>query len=308
MKPTWVVMLLMAGCTVAAVGGREALGAEAEPRSVADIGAELIAGNYEKAAADAKAFLRNAEDENALIEARRILAVSLRKQGKWREAAGAYQGLSRQCAEGSDERFRYAAIADVLQSSPKGVYRGFDEKKKLSDDAVLKEALVKWATFRCKRLSGYSRRLGRARSPQDVLKIMQPAAEEAKGIFVVAPKAPADEAHQVATTASRKLEQIKKRVCAVLEQKLQKYQPKMERPWSFTNIEKKDIKETNGLCLQMAAAEEAFREGLDVFAGGSEWSGVDSLRAESSARQNDYRQLAAQYIVPEYETIEFDSF
>jgi len=308
MKSTWVVTLFLASWALVSAYGRAASGTDAEVQSVADIGAELIAGNYEKAAADAQKFLRTAEDEDAATEARRILAVSLRKQGKWREAAGAYQALSRQFPKGSDDRLRYAATSDVLLASPKGVYKGTDEKQKLSDDAALKAALAKWATFRCTRLSSYCQRLGRARSPQDVVRIILPAAEEARGIFLVGPDTPPDEAHRVAKTAGQKLELIKKRVCAVLEQKLQKYQPKMKRPWSFTNVEKKDIKKTNELCLQMADTEVAFRETLAAFVGGSEWSEAAALRSESSARQNDYRQLAAEYVVPEYETIEWDSW
>jgi len=214
MKSTWVVTLFLASWALVSAYGRAASGTDAEVQSVADIGAELIAGNYEKAAADAQKFLRTAEDEDAATEARRILAVSLRKQGKWREAAGAYQALSRQFPKGSDDRLRYAATSDVLLASPKGVYKGTDEKQKLSDDAALKAALAKWATFRCTRLSSYCQRLGRARSPQDVVRIILPAAEEARGIFLVGPDTPPDEAHRVAKTAGQKLELIKKRVCA----------------------------------------------------------------------------------------------
>ena len=291
-------------CALTGFPGPARVAVADDAQQLADIGAELMAGKYEKAATQAKAFLAEAKDKEAIVEARRILAECFRKQGDWRAASGAYTALSRACPATSEDRLRYEAIGDVLKATRDGVYGpavATGEKRKLSDDKALDAALAMWAQLKCKILKSVCSRLARARSPADVVKIVRPAAEETRGIFLVAPDTSPDEARRVAQVASAKLGQICKGARSVLERKLHKYEPKMDDPWTFTNIEKRDIKKTQELCTQLAAAEQAFQETLADLAGPGEWSEAESIRAACTDRQGTYRELAEEFVVPAYE-------
>jgi len=291
-------------CAMTVLPGAARAAVADDAQRLADIGAELMAGNYEKAATQAKAFLGETKEKDSIVEARRILAECLRKQGNWRAATGAYTALSQACPAGSEDRLRYGAIGDVLKVTRDGVYGpavATGEKRKLSDDKALDAALAMWAQFQCKKLKLVCSRLARARTPADVVKIVRPAAEEARGIFLVAPDTSPDEARRVAQVANTKLGQICKGVRSVLERKLHKYEPKMDDPWTFTNIEKRDIKQTHDLCSQMAAAEQAFQEALADLAGPGEWAEAESIRAACTDRQGTYRELSEEFVVPEYE-------
>jgi hypothetical protein len=288
-----------------------------DAQRLADINADLTAGKYEKAAEEAKAFIGETNDKDAVLEARRVLAECLRKQGDWRSASGAYTALSRACPEGSEDRLRYQAIGEVLRATNSaGVYGpalAQGEKRNLSNDEALNDALAMWAELQCKRFKSITARVARARSPADVLKLIKPAAEEARGMFAVAPdtkrgeaaqKAIQEQTRQMALTASAKLNQLCKAARSVLERKLHKYQPKMKTPWAFTNIEERDIEQTNKLCNQMAAAEQVFLETMADLAGAGEWPQAESIRGACTDRQATYRELASQFVVPEY-TVEF---
>ena len=295
-----VAMLGVAGAVAAPVWADAA----AEAQRVAEIAGTFSAGDYAKAVDGAKRFLGGARDPESVTEARRILAESLRKQGLWRPAGGAYTALSRCCPKGSDDALKYGATADVLNATVNGVYKpamASGEKRKLSDDEALEAALAKWAAFRCTRFKAQCSRLVGARSPQAVIAIVQPAAQEAHGIFVVAPETPADEPRRLAKAAGAKLALIHRGVAATLHGKLKKYEKKMDEPWSFTNVEKKDIKQTSELCKQMAWAEKAFQENLGDLGGPGEWADGVAVTKESTERQAVYNQMAEQFVVPEYD-------
>jgi len=296
----WMLVL----CAVVGVPRTAQADAAEEAMRVADIAAQYRAGDYAKAADQARKFLGSARDPDSITEARRVLAESLRKQGLWRPAAGAYTALARACEKGSEEALRHEAIGDVLASNVNGVYKpalADGEKRKLSDDDALKAALVKWAAFRCGRFKSHCARLIRARTPHAVVAVVKPAAEEARGIFVVAPEVTPDGPREFAKEAGAKLAQIHGGVAATLRGKLSRYNKKMEVPWSFTNVEKQDIKKTSDLCKQMAQAEEVFQECLADLVGNGEWAEADTLRSESSERQSVYNQFATQYVVPAYD-------
>jgi hypothetical protein len=279
-----------------------------DAQRLADINADLTAGKYDKAAEQAKAFIAECSDKEAIVEGRRILAECLRKQGDWRAASGAYTALSRACQEGTEAHLRYQAIGEVLRATNKdGVYTpaaAKGEKRNLSNDEALDAALGIWAEFQCKRFSIVCSRLARARSPADVLKIVKPAAEEARGIYAVAPDTPPDETRRVVQVASERLDRLCKAARATLERKLHGYQPKMKTPWAFTNIEERDIKQSNKLCMQMAAAEQMFLETVADLSGAGNWQQAESIRAACTDRQATYRELAKQFVVPEY-TVDF---
>jgi len=277
-----------------------------DAQRLVDIGAKLTAGKYDEAAAEARAFISSTTDKEAIVEARRILAECLRKQGDFRSASGAYTALSRACQEGTEDRLRYQAIGEVLRSTNSaGIYGpavAKGEKRNLSDDKALQQALGMWAELQCKQFKTVCARLARARSPADVVKIVKPASEEARGIFLVSPDTSPEETRRVALAASAKLNQICKGARGVLERKLHKYEPKMENPWTFTNVEERDIEQSNKLCNQMAAAEQAFLETVADLAGAGDWPDAESIRAACTDRQATYRELAKQFVVPEYET------
>ena len=272
----------------------------ADAQRLADINAELLAGKYAKAAEQAKALLAQTTDKDATREARRILAECLRKQGDWRNASAAYTGLSRACKEGSDNRLRYQAVGEVLRAvNGEGVYvpaAAKGEKRNLSDDA----ALAIWADFQCKRFASTCGRVSRARTPADVVKVVKPAAEEARGIYAVAPKTSPEATRKIALAANKRLTQLCNAARGALEKKLHQYEPKMNAPWSFTNVEERDIEKTNQLCIQMATAEQVFMESVADLAGTAEWSEAESICGACSDRQETYRELSKQFVVPEY--------
>lgn len=134
------------------------------------------------------------------------------------------------------------------------------------------------------------------------MKVFGPAAEEARQIFLLGPDTPPDDARALGKMAGGRLAQIHSQVSGVLQKKLQGYQQKkkFENPWSFTNVEKKDVKNTNIACKDMAASEKEFQTALANVAGSGEWAEGDAFRAESAERAAAYEQLAEQYVVPAY--------
>lgn len=308
MRWVTVVLAMMVLCAQPARGA--AVGGADDAQRIAEIQAQMMAGNTEKALKAAKAFLRTAKQDDAKTEARQIIADGLRKSGDWDGATGAYRGL-RDCYEkGSDEYIRYGAIADVLAGSKDGVYKGGGKTKpaaaagakKLSDDEALEAALALLAKSWCAKLKARGAQVRRTRSPQEVVKVFGVAAEEARQIFLLGPDTPPGDARAVGKIAAERLAQIQTQVTAVLQKKLGGYQAKQKfrNPWSFTNVEKKDIKNANIMCKEMAAAEKEFQAALANVTGSGEWAEGDSHRNESTERATAYEQLAGQFVVPAY--------
>jgi len=306
-----LIMLLVAGGAVPATA--EEPGAMDDTQRVAEIQAQMLAGKTEEAITAAKAFLRTAKDETSKTEAMRVLAEGLRKSGNWQSAIGAYRALRDRFEKSSDEYLRCGAIADVLAGSRDGIYKGAGaatgaegtEVKKVSDDEGLNAALALLAQSRCARLKSKAALLQRARTPQELLRTFGPVAEEARQIFILAADTPPDDVRAMGKTAGERLAQIHMQANTVLQKKLQDYQQtgKFRRPWSFTNIEKKDIKDTNLMCKDMAAAEREFQTALASVAGSGEWAEGAALRTESTERAAAYEQLAKEFVVPAYEII-----
>ena len=305
------ILVLCAGVSLPAAGAE--LGASDDAQRIAEVQAQLMAGKTDEAVAAARAFLKTAKDEDSKTEALRVIAEGLRKSGNWNGAVGGYRGLRDRFDKGSDDYIRFSAIADVLAGSQNGIYKGGGtvkpppgtEPKPLSDDEALDAALALLAKSRCAKLKATGTQLRRLRSPQDVMKVFRPAAEEARQIFLLGPDTPPDDARAVGKMAGERLAQIHSQVSAVLQRKLQGYQQKQkfQNPWSFTNIEKKDVQNTNIMCKDMAASEKEFQTAVANVAGSGEWAEGDALRAESAERAAAYDQLAEQYVVPKYTSI-----
>ena len=277
---------------------------------IAEMQAEMMAGNTDEAIKAARAFLKTARDENSKTEALRVIAEGLRKSGDWRGAVGAYRGLCNRFEKASDDYVRCAAIADVLAASQNGIYKGSakikpapgTQAKKLSDDDALDAALTLLARSRSAKLRTKGTSVRRARTPQEVMNVFRPLAEEARQVFLLCPNMPPDDARSVGTMAAQRLAQIHIQVMTVLQKKLRSYQQKMKlrEPGSFTKTQKKDVENTQQMCKEMAAAEKEFQQALAYVSGSGEWAEGDSFRIDSTERAAAYEQLAKEYVVPEY--------
>ncbi|HUU11832.1 MAG TPA: hypothetical protein VM431_15005 [Phycisphaerae bacterium] len=309
-------MLLAWAVWVSGAVGEEVLAVPDEAQRVAEIQAQMMAGNTDDALKAAKEFLKTSKDKDAKTEAMRVVAEGLRKKGDWRGAVSAYRVLAERFDKGSDDCVRFGAIGDVLATSQNGVYKvavgtapktGTEtpakEPRTLADDAALDEALALLASFRISKLKGRCGAVRSKRSPQDVMKVFTPLAEDARQVFLLGPDTPPADAREMGTMAGQRMGQLGTQVQGALRNKLQKYQPKFNNPWSFSNVEKKDIQQTHKLCKEMADAERAFQVSLAHVTGSGEWPEGDGLRIESTERSAAYLQLAEEYIVPAYRTI-----
>jgi len=304
-----------------------------DPR-VAEIQAQMTAGDLDGALKAAKALLPSIKDKAAKADVVRVIAECQRKKSDWRQAAASYQMLRDCYDKGSDDYVKAGAIAEVLKASPKGIYMVGaataeggtkdpdpakadasktdpaktetvkpDEKgRTLADDQVLEQALARLAGYRATKLKSYTMQIRRKRTPQEVMKAFGPAAEEARQVFLLGPNVPAEDAHELGRVAGQRLAEIAKQIQTTLQAKLQGYaqKQKFENPWSFTNVEKKDVENIGNACKEMAAAEQQFQEALFYVSGSAEWPDADALRNASTERRAAYEQLAEQFQVPEY--------
>ena len=309
-RKTYVIPLSVLVLALWAGGAAWAAAIPGEAQRIAGIQAEMMAGNTDEAIKAARDFLKTARDENAKTEALRVIADGLRKSGDWRGAAGAYRGLCDRFEKTSDNSVRCAAIADVLAASQNGIYKGSPkikpapgtQAKTLSDDNALEAALTLLARSRSAKLRTKGMSVRRARTPQDVMNLFRPLAEEARQIFLLSANTPPDDARSVGTMAAQRLAQIYTQVTSVLQKKLQAYREKMKRrePGSFTKTQKKDIEDTQQTCKEMAAAEKEFQQALTYVSGSGEWPEGESFRVDSTERAAAYEQLAKEYVVPAY--------
>ena len=270
------------------------------------------AGQYDQAVEAGNKFLATAKDDFARTRAIRAVAESLRKKGDWIRAPAAYQRL-RECYEkGSNDWVLYDAIAEVLRGSRAGVYLapgaptpapGSPEAARvLSDDTVLADALTRLAGNRFKILKSRLPNLRRAKTPQEVLAVAKPASEEAARIFSLSKEVSPDTAREIGTVAANRLKEVAAQIVPNLKTKLQGYKPKMDSPWGFTNVEKKDIQDVNTFCKQMAESEKVFQECLISLAGPGDWADAERFKTDNTKRQAEYERLAGEFVVPTYRT------
>jgi len=286
------------------------LSAEEQQKS-AEVQALLIAGKMDEAIEGAKQFLAGAQSDAARNEAMRLTAEAYRKKADWRQAIGAYARLRDRYDKGSQDFARYDAIAEILRASPTGVYQPAGapkaaDGKTLADDEALVAAFARLADVRLAKLKPRALLLKRGRTPQEVVAGFAAAAEEARQVLVVAPDAAPDTARELAAAANARLQELAKAGTTVMEQKLHKYQPKMEAPWNFTNVEKKDVQGTQAACRELAQCERTFQESLLLVAGKGEWPEGDQIRKDSASRRASYEQLVKEFVIPGYITIEVD--
>jgi len=284
--------------------------ANAEPltedqQKAAEISAKLVAGQVDEALAEAQAFAAKTLDDKAKTEALRIAADCLRKKADWKGAAQAYTKLKERYEKGSDDYVRYEAIAQILAASPTGVYMGTgpgakaDPTSTLADDTVLKTSISRLVTQRGGKLKSRMYAFRQAKTPQQVAVAFKPVVEDAKPLLQLGTDSAVDVVKEVAEAAGKRLQEIGRANEAGLRAKLTNWQPKFDKPWTFTNIEKKEIPNISASCKQMAQAEKGFQESLMLLS--DAWNGAEVLRRESSDRSAMYEQMAADFVVPAYE-------
>ncbi|MCX5656418.1 MAG: hypothetical protein NTY65_17415 [Planctomycetota bacterium] len=284
-----------------------AIGNIEEGQKVAEIQAVLAAGEFDKAIEAANTLLKTARDDGAKTEAIRILAEAYRKKGDWRQAAAAYQRLRERFEKGTDDWAKYDGIAEILRSSPAGVYQPPGTPVKapvaggptLADDNVLNEALTRLATARGARLKARVATIIRGTTPQQVVAAFLPVAEDARQVIGLSPDAPADGPHEVCTATGNRLQALGTQIIASLKAKLDKLQPKMT-PYSgsVTNQDKAEITNAKTACKEMAEAESKFQQALMTMAGKGAWPDQSRLKKESSERRASYVQLSNEFVVP----------
>jgi hypothetical protein len=284
-----------------------------EARKVAEMQAALTAGEFDKAVEQANAYLKAARDESGKTEAVRVLAEALRKKGDWKQAPAAHLRLRERFEKNSEDWVRYDAIAEILRASPAGVYQpaGTPASKAaapgsapatLADDNALAEALARQASGRAGKLKTRIPGIVRATTPQLVMAAFAPVVEEAKMVFAVSADAPPDAAREVGAAAGNRLQSLGNQIIPALNAKLEKYQTKMNAPWSFTNQEKADIKNTQAACKEMASCENQFQQALFIMNGKGDWPDANRLRTESGDRGTSYEELGKKFYVPRYYT------
>jgi hydroxylamine reductase (hybrid-cluster protein) len=108
------------------------------------------------------------------------------------------------------------------------------------------------------------------------------------------------EAADYAIKDEERLQELAEGAIAQFRKKLQGYAPKMNSPWSFTNVEKKDIQRCNTMCVDLADVDRKFQEHLAKIGGPGEWPQREELKRESADRIRTYTQLSGEFVVPEY--------
>ncbi|MBE3099445.1 MAG: hypothetical protein IMZ44_20195 [Planctomycetes bacterium] len=280
-----------------------------EARKVAEMQAVLMGGEFDKALEQANAYLKTARDESGKTEGFRVLAEALRKKGDWRQAPSAYLRLRERFEKNSDDWIRCDAIAEILRSSPAGVYQpagalapkvaaSGGTPATVADDSVLAEALTRLAGYRAGKLKTRIPAILRSATPQLVMGTFGPVSEEAKQIFALSADAPPDAAREVCAAAGNRLQSLGNQIIPALRAKLEKYQPKMTIYGTFTNIEKADFKNTQTACKEMADCENKFQQAVFLMAGKGDWPDAERMRKESGDRRASYEQFGNQFIVP----------
>jgi hypothetical protein len=276
-----------------------------DQQKVAEMAAKIVAGQVDEALAEAKEFATKTLDDKAKTDALRVVADGLRKKADWKGAAQAYAKLKERFEKDSDDYVRCDAISQILNGSPAGVYGGGgapkgEAAKTLADDEALKDALNRLVAQRAGRLKSRIGAIRIAKTPQAVVAAFKPVADEAKPLLQLGTDSGADAVKDVAEAAGKRLQEIAKQTEAALRAKLQAWQPKFDKPWTFTNLEKKEVPSIGASCKQMAATEKEFQESLMLLSGA--WAGAEVVRRESSDRAALYEQLGSDFVVPPYTT------
>jgi len=269
----------------------------------------LAAGKFNEVTLEAIAFLRGTGSDSAKTGVAWLLAESLRKKGDWAVAQEAYRKLRDRFDKKDDLYLKYDAIHQILKSSPDGVWNPEGTAaataeppaaRTLADDAVLAEALTHMANTRAERLKSRTAPLNNARTPKEVVTLFMPLAEEFRQARVLSARMSAEPERFAGQAAGRRMADLGRRATASLQSKLDAYQAAY-RAGKLTLKQREEIEACRGLCLELAATEEAFQKELAKLGGLSGLAEGERLRSDSIDRQRAYEKLAAAFLAPAWD-------
>jgi hypothetical protein len=267
--------------------------------------------DVDKAIEAARDYVKDGLDEDAKTDAMGVIADGLRKKGDWRGAQAAYIKTRERCEKGSEDYLRYDSIADVLKSAPAGIYvppggpkagAAKEDAKPLSDDAVLESVLSHLAQAKLERLKARMVTLKRAKSPQEVVTLFTPISDDyrqAVSTMPAAGKASAD----AASTAGTALQELSEKILEGLRAKQAQYEPKMDKPWTFTNVDKGDLGKCQAYCRDLASSEHKFQSVVGKMAGPGNSADFQRVIRDSEVRKTNYERMADGFVVPKWTEI-----
>ena len=277
-----------------------------EQQKVSEIEAAYAAGNYDQVIAAATTFLRTAKDSKLKAEAARVVADSLRKKKDWKRACSAYIMFCDRLQKGSDRYVKYYAVAEILRASPNGVYgqtaaedgeANPNPGPTLDDDTAVAEALSRLAAARADKLKFRIALIKQARSAQDVIRRFLPLVVELGQIRVLWPEMPPEVERVAAQSAAMRMAEISSQILAGLKSKQAIFETAMKTR-RFSSRHKKEMIRCQGVCKDMAKAEESLTAGMDKLAGTAAWTEGEQLKANSVSRRETFEQLVKEFAPP----------
>jgi hypothetical protein len=280
-------------CILIAAGSSFAAEPFAEAR-LATIRAAYAAGKYDEAVTGARSLMTGTKDDSAKIEAMRILADSLRKQGEWRLAAKAYSDLKDRFEKGSADHVRCEATVEVLQTSPKGVYAATAAKSgstaALSDDGALAEALVHVGDARAEKLKVRVAAMKKSNSAKDIAAALTEVVQGYKQARILDAKLPVELDRDAAQAAGAALERIENQVVVPIRDRISELEQSAMTKRTISNTQRKQAMDYQGVCQEMVDAENAFR-GVLGQVGGFGWPEGRTLFGASFKRSVEYGRM-----------------
>lgn len=277
-----------------------------EQQKVSAIKAAYAAGKYDEAIAAATTFQRITKDGKLRAEAGRVVADSLRKKKDWKRACSAYIMLRDRFPKGSDEYFKYHAMAEILRASPRGVYgqavaRDSESTPNpgptLDDDAAMAEALSRLVAARVEKMKFRMALIKGARTAQQVIQRFMPLAVELRQLRILWPEMPSDRGRVAAQAAAMRMAQISSQTVAGLESKQAAFEEAKKKK-RFTSSHQQEMLRCQGICKDMAKAEESLTAGMDELADTAAWPEGEKLKADSASRRETFEQLVKKFVPP----------
>ena len=274
-------------------------------QATAPVEALMSAGEYDKALEEATSLQSSSPDESVKTEAQRLMADALRKKGQWKAATVAYGRVRDRYTKSSDDHLKYQTIAEILRTSPTGTYRAVAPKSTsgdpptLADDAHLMEALRHQAGLRLKKVLLRASALRRAKAPREIVALFADVVEGFRQARVLDPNVAAKDVRETAHLAGTRLQKLAVTMVPQLRGKAVKIREKRQRPWSYTNVDKKNIQQCRAMVKECASVEGQF-QGLLGRVG--EWAEGDALRSQSSNRAATYQSFEDDFIILPYST------
>ncbi|HUX01217.1 MAG: hypothetical protein WBD63_01650 [Phycisphaerae bacterium] len=276
---------------------------------VAPVESLLLAGQYDKALAEAQALYEGADEEGLKTEAQRLMADALRKKGEWKDARVTYLKVGNRYAKASDDYLKYMMIVDILKMSPTGTYRAVVQSAggedaalpTLADEAHLADAIRHQTELMAKKATARAAVLmKRAKAPRAVLTVFLEVLEEFRQARAVCSGLACEDDHNAAHLAGARLQDVANQTLAQMQAKAIKVRQKRNTPWSYTNVEKQEIPKCNALLKDCADVEEQFQAAVGKVGGADQWTEGEEIGRLSSERAARYNQLAEEFFIRPY--------